>query len=114
MLCAVVGDKCVDPSSRGFGFALKVCRQRDLCTCDSPAQEVLGGRDVVLLLSSIFAFGTRKKNYRELLFCLHWDLGCLVYLLYLQISARLFRLAGSMYLCLSRLHILECPYQISL
>lgn len=70
MLCAVVRDKCADPSGCGFGFALKVCRQRDLCACDSPAQEVLGGRDVVLLLSSIFAFDTRKKNYKELLFCL--------------------------------------------
>lgn len=66
MFCAVVADKREDPGDRGFGFALKVCRQRDLCTCDSPVQEVLGDRDVVRLFSSIFAFGTGKKNYRGL------------------------------------------------
>ena len=56
----------VESSDHNFSLALKVCLEHDLClclhTCDILVQEVLDGRDVLFLMSSIFAVGTRQMT----------------------------------------------------
>lgn len=52
----------MESSDHSISLAFKAYLEHDLClhTCDILVQEVLDGRDVLFLMSSIFATGTRQ------------------------------------------------------
>lgn len=108
----------MESSNHSFSLALKVFLEHDLSVCLHPCgilvQEVSDERDVVFLMSSIFAVGTRQMTMRTMFFLLIGSqLLCLFAVLIHRLLVMLYELAKNVYLGLSHLNTLEGPYQIS-